>query len=147
MKEIQPAYRAKYPIQVAATRSGLSADVIRVWERRYGAVEPLRSETNRRLYSDHDVERLLLLAQVTQAGRRISDVAGLPVAELREMTEEDRLAADKVIQSNPVIQRAQPVRQHLDTCLQAVDSMNSAAFDAALSSASVDLAMPVLLEQ
>ena len=67
----------KHPIQIVARRTGLTPDVIRVWERRYEAVLPRRTSTNRRLYSDRDVERLQLLRRATLAGRRIGDVARL----------------------------------------------------------------------
>ena len=67
----------RHPIQVVSRRTGLSQDVIRVWERRYHAVSPERSPTNRRLYSDEDIQRLALLRRATKGGRRIGDVAGL----------------------------------------------------------------------
>ena len=51
------AEEARHPIQVVARRTGLSADVIRVWERRYGAVAPKRVAGGRRLYSDNDIKR------------------------------------------------------------------------------------------
>ena len=35
-------------------RTGLSPHVLRVWERRYGAVTPVRSESNRRLYAEEE---------------------------------------------------------------------------------------------
>lgn len=147
MAKRRAAPKAKHPIQVAARRSGLSADVIRVWERRYGAVEPERSGTNRRLYSDEDVERLLLLGQVTRAGRRIGDVAGLALNELREMANEDKLAANKAGPQPSARPRTQPARHYLDACLDAIDRMDSVALDAVLSNASVDLSVPMLLEQ
>src|SRR5437868_6208611 len=68
---------ATHPIQVVTRRTGLSADVIRVWEKRYGAVVPVRSATGRRFYSDADIERLRLLAQVTLGGRTVGQVAAL----------------------------------------------------------------------
>lgn len=139
--------KSNHPIQVAARRSGLSADVIRAWERRYHAVDPVRSGTNRRLYSDVDVERLLLLGQVTRAGRRIGDVATLPLEELRAMVEEDRLAADRIGSSAPTSPRSQPAHDHFASCLAAIERLDGEAFDAALSSASVDLSIPVLMEQ
>ena len=49
---------AHQAIKVVARRTGLSAHVIRIWEKRYGAVEPERTETKRRLYSDEQIERL-----------------------------------------------------------------------------------------
>jgi DNA-binding transcriptional MerR regulator/methylmalonyl-CoA mutase cobalamin-binding subunit len=140
------ASEPKHPIQVAARRSGLSADVIRAWERRYNAVEPQRSGTNRRLYSDEDVERLLLLGQVTRAGRRIGDVAGLPLEELKKIVEDDRRAAGKVAPPPSPRARTRPVKRHLETCLDAIDRLDAVALDAALSNASVDLSVPVLME-
>ena len=50
---------------VVVRRTGLSPDVLRVWERRYGAVHPTRSPGNRRFYSDADVERLQLMRAAT----------------------------------------------------------------------------------
>lgn len=147
MSEQRTSATAKHPIQVAARRSGLSADVIRVWERRYGAIEPERSGTNRRLYTDEDVERLLILGQVTRAGRRIGDVAALPTEKLREMAEEDNQAASRIGATAGAGQRTRPVSQHLDTCLAAIDRMDAVGLDAALSNASVDLSIPALMEQ
>ena len=72
---IQPlsaaADQQRHPIAVVAQRTGLSQDVLRVWERRYGAVTPSRSSSGLRVYSDADIERLILLRSATRAGRRI----------------------------------------------------------------------------
>ncbi len=75
----------RHPIGVVARRTGLKQDLIRAWERRYGAVEPGRSETRRRFYSDEDIERLLLLRRVVSGGRAISQVAGLADEELQAL--------------------------------------------------------------
>jgi methanogenic corrinoid protein MtbC1 len=76
---------ALHTIGFACRHSGLSADAIRVWERRYGAVRPTRADGGRRLYSDGDVERLGLLAAAVRGGHAIGLVAGLPDEELRRM--------------------------------------------------------------
>lgn len=68
-----------------AQRTGLSPHVIRVWERRYGAVEPRRTPTNRRLYSDAEVGRLALLCAATRAGHSIGTIARLPDEQLRAL--------------------------------------------------------------
>jgi len=81
--------RPRHPIQVAARRSGVFTDTLRAWERRYRAVTPSRHR-GRRLYSDADVARLVLLREAVEGGRRIGDIAGLPDAELRALVEEDR---------------------------------------------------------
>ncbi len=137
----------KHPIQVAARRSGLSPDVIRVWERRYGAVSPARSGTNRRLYSDEDVERLQLLGQVTRAGRRIGDVAALSLEELRETTAADRRAAEQLAPSAVSRARSGSARRHLELCLEAVDRFDAAELEERLADASIDLAPVAFMEQ
>ncbi len=80
---------ARHPIGVVADRTRLSQDVLRVWERRYGVVEPGRSASGQRLYSDADIERLRLLGLATGAGRSISLIAPLPTAELEQLVRED----------------------------------------------------------
>ena len=50
-----------HPITVVSERTGLSQDVLRVWERRYGAVQPVRGPGGQRLYTDADIARLRLL--------------------------------------------------------------------------------------
>ena len=84
--------RPRHPIQVAARRAGLNPALLRAWERRYQAVDPWRSETKQRLYSDADIERLRRLRMVTEAGRRISDVATLDDAQLAALLSEDSLS-------------------------------------------------------
>jgi methylmalonyl-CoA mutase cobalamin-binding subunit len=70
--------------------------VLRVWERRYGAVEPIRTEGGQRLYSDADIERLRLLSLVTAGKRSISLVARLPADELARLAREDEEARRRV---------------------------------------------------
>ena len=80
-----PVGDPRHPIGVVAERTGLTPDVLRVWERRYAVVEPRRSPGGQRLYSDADVERLLLLHRATQGGHGISHVASLTRAKLEDL--------------------------------------------------------------
>jgi MerR family transcriptional regulator, light-induced transcriptional regulator len=82
----------RHPIGLVADWTGLSQEVLRVWERRYAAVEPARADGGQRLYSDADVERLRLLRRATQGGRSIGGVARLPLAELARVVREDEEA-------------------------------------------------------
>ena len=75
----------QHSINMAARKSGLTPHVIRVWERRYEAVSPKRTGTNRRLYSEAEVERLTLLREAVEAGYRISNIARLPADDLRQL--------------------------------------------------------------
>src|SRR5581483_5000324 len=85
-----------HPIRVAAERTGLSPHVLRVWERRYRAIEPTRTDGGRRLYSDGDIERLRLMALATAAGRGISQVARLPTEELMRLVRDDAKARHQI---------------------------------------------------
>ena len=75
----------QHPIGVVAERTGLTPDVLRVWEKRYGVVEPKRSPGGQRLYSDADIDRLQLLHRATRGGHGISHVAGLANATLEDL--------------------------------------------------------------
>jgi MerR family transcriptional regulator, light-induced transcriptional regulator len=85
-----------HPIAVVSARTGLSQDVLRVWERRYRAVQPERTATGRRLYTDGDIERLRLLRLATGAGRTIGQLAGLDTAELEAIVERDAAVREQV---------------------------------------------------
>jgi MerR family transcriptional regulator, light-induced transcriptional regulator len=76
---------APIPIKLAAQRTGLSPHVIRIWEKRYQAVQPDRTGTQRRLYSEDEIERLRLLRLATESGHRIGDIARLPTEQLRAL--------------------------------------------------------------
>lgn len=74
-----------HTIQAVSHRCGLSPHVIRIWERRYGALTPSRTDTNRRMYCDDEIERLTMLRELTESGYRISCVAKLKAPELQEL--------------------------------------------------------------
>ena len=65
-------------IKTAAQRAGLTPALVRAWERRYQAVSPARSSSNRRLFSESDIVRLQLLKKAVDAGYNISQLATLP---------------------------------------------------------------------
>jgi DNA-binding transcriptional MerR regulator len=72
-----------YRIGAVARLTGVAADTLRVWERRYGAVSPQRSARGGRLYSPDDVARLRLMKHLVEAGDAISTVATLGLDALR----------------------------------------------------------------
>lgn len=86
----------RHPIRVVAERTGVNPTLLRAWERRYEVVHPGRSPGGQRLYSDADVERLLLLRRASDAGRSISSLAELGNAELQRLLDEDRAAREEL---------------------------------------------------
>lgn len=85
---------ARYPLRAVIRRTGLTADVIRAWERRYGAVSPGRSDGGQRLYSESDVVRLALLKKATSDGHSIGEIARLDSSSLEALAARGR--ADSV---------------------------------------------------
>ncbi len=72
----QPASNT-YRIGKVSRLTGVSPDTLRIWQRRYNAVVPERSETGGRLYSSADITRLKLMKALVDAGDSISSIAGL----------------------------------------------------------------------
>ena len=64
-----------YTIKQAAARTGLSVAVIRVWERRYGVVEPGRTAAGYRLYDDEAIQRLAAMRALIADGWAPSQAA------------------------------------------------------------------------
>jgi hypothetical protein len=71
-----------YPIGVTSRLTNIHAETLRIWERRYAIVEPVRASRGRRFYSEQDVRRLGLVKTLVDAGNPISAVAGLSLDEL-----------------------------------------------------------------
>lgn len=81
-----------YPVQVVVRQTGLTAHVLRAWEKRYAAVCPTRSESGRRVYSDLDIHRLKLLSRVTRQGHPIGSVATLPDEVLETLAKQTTIS-------------------------------------------------------
>lgn len=135
----------QFSIKAAARRSGLTPHVIRVWERRYKAVEPARSGTNRRLYSSEEVERLTLLGRAIAAGHRIGTIAQAPAEELRKLASENSTELDLKPRFKTGPER-KGVR-FVDECLSAVQGMDGSALECVLTEALVALGHQGLLRQ
>ena len=127
---------AHHPIQLAARLTGLSAHVLRIWEQRYHAVEPKRTPTNHRLYSQSDLERLTLLRDVTRAGHSISQMARLPNDKLRALAAN---APGLELQASRAIASASAPDALLDECLASVQSLDGRALDDTLKRATTAL--------
>jgi len=85
-----------YPIRYVAQQTGLSTHVIRVWEKRYQAVVPKRTESNRRMFCGNDIERLKMLKTAVKIGHSISQIAGLSFEDLMELVKLDVPDASEV---------------------------------------------------
>lgn len=62
--------------------SGIKAHTIRIWEKRYQILEPMRTDTNIRLYDLCNLQKLLNITFLHDYGYKISKIASLPETEI-----------------------------------------------------------------
>ena len=90
-----------------------------------------RTSTNRRLYSDSDIEKLSLLKRAVAAGRRIGDIAHLSYDDLFELVMGD--------ESNNSTAYQRPstgtVMELFDEAVINIEEMNALKLDVTLSNA------------
>lgn len=65
----------KYSIKDLEKLSGIKAHTIRIWEQRYGLIDPKRTQTNIRYYTDEDLKYILNISFLNKNGLRISQIA------------------------------------------------------------------------
>lgn len=73
-----------YSIKAITSLTGLTAETLRAWERRYDCVSPDRNTNGRRTYSQEDLEKLKLLVNLTRQGHAIGKIANLSSQELAQ---------------------------------------------------------------
>ncbi len=132
---------ALHTIKTVAKRTGLTAHVIRVWERRYAAVKPDRTDTNRRRYSDEEVARLEFLRELTRNGHSISAVAQLPSDRLRELVKQGRNVPAKIEETSVGTSAV------LAECISAVSHLDSVELEKSLKRGAVELGSQGLLQR
>jgi MerR family transcriptional regulator, light-induced transcriptional regulator len=104
-------------------RSGVSADLLRAWERRYGLLHPERSAGGLRLYSPTDLERVRLMKQHLASGLAAAEAAALALRD----------------QGSASVVRPAAVRAELAEALEAFDEARAqAVIDRLLTSTTVD---------
>jgi len=77
---------ALYRIGAASKTTGIPVSTLRIWETRYGAFSPVKTEGKQRLFAECDISKALLLKQLSQTGHAISTIAYLDLEQLRRMS-------------------------------------------------------------
>jgi len=113
-------------IHRVAKLTGLSKDVIRVWERRYGLVKPSRSSNRYREYSDEEVALLRFVKAQMEQGATIGALA----------TEgHDQLVARMRIATPVSAEDQKPHERLLDDLMGSLDPLDKAGFERRLNGA------------
>lgn len=134
----------RHPMRFVIRRTGLSADLLRAWEKRYQAVQPGRTPGGQRLYSDDDVERLTLLHQVAGNGRTISQVARLSADQLRTLLVEDAGAQTDSAGEDPETRRGAELTPLM---LEAAAALDAQQLERLLRRATLHLGASAAIEQ
>lgn len=103
--------------------TGLSKDVLRMWERRYGFPVPDRDAHGERCYPPEQVERLRLIKRLMDAGHRPGKLISTPLAELAMLAPR---------RSPPAASESPVEIGDLDELLQLIKQHDAAAYQQAL---------------
>jgi MerR family transcriptional regulator, light-induced transcriptional regulator len=137
----------KYPIKVVSQMTGLSVHVIRAWEKRYHVVEPDRTETNRRLYSEEDIDKLRLLNDASNLGHNIGSIAHLSQSELKELLFKERDKTSELKSGSAGDEVVTLVEEQLSDCIESIKNYDAKKLESILLNASARLTQPILIEE
>jgi DNA-binding transcriptional MerR regulator/methylmalonyl-CoA mutase cobalamin-binding subunit len=136
----------KYPIKVVSQMTGLSLHVIRAWEKRYNVVEPDRTDTNRRLYSEEDIEKLKLLNDALHLGHHIGGIANLSLPELKKLIPKESNNLSDIKNGLAPVNSEILVEEILSDSMQAIRNYDAKKLESILLNASAKLTQPILIE-
>ncbi|MBW8687505.1 MerR family transcriptional regulator [Chitinophaga rhizophila] len=74
----------KYSIKDLERLSGIKAHTLRIWEKRYGIIQPGRTDTNIRYYGNEELKKILNISLLNQHGYKISTISEMTLEELSE---------------------------------------------------------------
>jgi MerR family transcriptional regulator, light-induced transcriptional regulator len=84
-----------FRIGAVSKTTGIPVSTLRIWENRYGAFSPVKTEGKQRLFEERDVSKAILLKQLSHEGHAISTIAGLDLDQLRRMSNLQNSAQSK----------------------------------------------------
>ncbi|WP_025109428.1 MerR family transcriptional regulator [Pseudomonas sp. H1h] len=88
-----------FPIREVSRLTGVNPVTLRAWERRYGLIEPVRTDSGHRLYSMTDIERVRSIVEWIDRGVAVSKVGKIlaktePLKALAHIISDDQVTAD-----------------------------------------------------
>ena len=80
--------KSVFSIKDLENLSGIKAHTIRIWEKRYNVLQPMRTDTNVRLYDLACLQKLLNITLLHDYGYKISKIASYPEEEIPVLVRE-----------------------------------------------------------
>lgn len=93
-------FRNTYSIKDLENISGIKAHTIRIWEKRYNILEPMRTDTNIRYYDFLSIQKLLNITLLHNHGYKISKIAKYPSENIPSLVKE--IITDKTFKSHAI---------------------------------------------
>src|SRR6185312_8371426 len=87
----------QFSISQLSNFSGIKPHTIRIWEQRYNALSPGRSEGNTRYYDNEQLRRLLNIVSLVQANYKISEISAMSDKKLFELLEQQLRPSEKSV--------------------------------------------------
>jgi DNA-binding transcriptional MerR regulator len=127
-----------YKIGSFSERSGVSATVLRAWERRHQLLKPERLEGGHRLYTEQDLKAISRINELLAQGRSIGEIAAIGRAAL---------LAEKPPQGEPETNQLMELQDRMLRAAENLDNtMLNDALDLAFSKFSSDLVLSQIVE-
>lgn len=115
-------------IRNVAASAGVSTQLLRVWERRYGLVSPVRTDSGYRVYSEEDVLILRGAKNLVDQGMSIAEVARLPRTRLIEAGGEKTPPPLRILQGGP----DSPEDRYPESAIRAINRLDGEALERVL---------------
>ena len=80
--------------------SGIKAHTIRIWEKRYNILEPMRTDTNIRMYDSASLQKLLNITLLHEHGYKISKISRFPEEQIPQIVNE--IISEKSVKSHAI---------------------------------------------
>ncbi len=93
-------FRNAYSIKDLENISGIKAHTIRIWEKRYNILEPMRTDTNIRYYDFSSIKKLLNITLLHNHGYKISKISQYPSENIPNLVKD--IITDKTYKSHAI---------------------------------------------
>lgn len=94
--------KSTFSIKDLENLSGIKAHTIRIWEKRYDLLGPMRTDTNIRLYDIKNLQKLLNVVLLTNFGYKISKISKLNQEEIEKFVL--KIQTDKTVNNHVLSQ-------------------------------------------
>lgn len=92
--------KSTFSIKDLENLSGIKAHTIRIWEKRYNVLEPMRTDTNIRLYDLASLQKLLNITLLHDFGYKISKISKYPPETIPALVRE--IVTNKTAKSHAI---------------------------------------------